>query len=78
MGRLKIKDSAADLVQANKDQLILDKHVRGFLETYDKRITGSQPYVKAAQRIAYEAGVRDALAWVRKFNEENKTDVRQE
>lgn len=43
--------------------------VKILLEEYIGRIKGTQPMIQRSMGIAYEAGVRDALLWVRKYNE---------
>ena len=69
MGRLKL---SSELDLPEKPDPIGD-HVAGFLVNWDKNVSRAMPpMIKNAARINYAAGVRDALNWVRSYNEENK------
>ena len=69
MGRLKPLE-LIDLAKPKRDPI--DEHVAGFLANWDKKSTAMPAMIKGAARINYAAGVKDALIWVKQFNEQAK------
>lgn len=85
MGRLKLLDEKGVVkgpppAPKKGDESIIDEHVQGFLANWDSKPHGVIPYstpgeiaaYELGQRAAYATGVKDALLWVKRFNEENR------
>ncbi len=56
----------------------LDKVISKLVGDYATGIRGKQPFIGKTMEIAYEKGVRDALEWVRAFNEANRETKKEE
>lgn len=76
MGKLKLTSQLGQTPRVSE----IERHVGEFMKQFDQKTkTSAAPaLIRKSVRDGYMSGVRDALTWVKEFNEESKKDVRPE